>query len=80
MTRKDYELIAKAIKDCTVWKRFNDGFGVQFQDIIDPSELYVTLGIAFKKENPHFDKYKFMDACEKPFPKEWKKELEQAEE
>jgi hypothetical protein len=80
LTKKDYELIAKVIKDCTEWEKFNDGFGVQFQEKgIDPSNLYITLGIAFGKENPNFDKRKFWDACRKPFPEEWKK-LEQEQE
>lgn len=80
MTRKDYKLIAQVIKDCTEWEKFNDGFGVQFQEQgIDPSTLYITLGIAFGKENPNFDKYKFWDACKKPFPEEWKKLEEEQE-
>jgi hypothetical protein len=81
LTKKDYELIAKVIQDCTEWKKFNDGFGVQFQDtIINPSDLYISLGIALEKDNPNFDKYKFWNACKKPFPEEWKKELEQEQE
>ena len=80
LTKKDYELIAKVIKDCTEWEKFNDGYGVEFQEKgIDPSTLYITLGIALGKENPNFDKHKFWDACRKPFPEEWKK-LEQEQE
>ena len=32
LTKKDYELIAKVIKDCTEWEKFNDGYGVEFQE------------------------------------------------
>ena len=39
-----------------------------------PNDIMVTLSIAFEKEDPNFDQYKFWDACKKPFPEEWKKE------
>ena len=31
MTKKDYELIAKAIRDNTEWVQFDDGYGDQIQ-------------------------------------------------
>ena len=44
LTKKDYELIAKVIKDCTEWEKFNDGYGVEFQEKgIDPSKIILTL-------------------------------------
>lgn len=75
MTKKDYELIAKAIRDNTEWVQFDDGYGDQIQEKkMHPNDIMVTLSIAFEKEDPNFDQYKFWDACKKPFPEEWKKE------
>ena len=75
MTKKDYELIAKAIRDNTEWVQFDDGYGDQTQEKkMHPNDIMVTLTIAFEKEDPNFDQYKFWDACKKPFPEEWKPE------
>ena len=80
MTKKDYEMIAQVIKDNTEWVRQKDAFGETLEEKkIEPSDLYISLGIAFGKDNPNFDKRKFWDACRKPFPEEWKK-LEQEQE
>tara|TARA_B100001057_G_scaffold494197_1_gene590251 strand:+ start:874 stop:1113 length:240 start_codon:yes stop_codon:yes gene_type:complete len=75
LTKKDYELIAEAIRDQTEWVRFDDGYGEVIQERkIHPNDLMVVLGIAFKKVDPNFEEYKFWDACKKPYPEEWKKE------
>ena len=81
MTKKDYELIAKAIRDETEWVRNTDGYGEVIQERkIHPNDLMVVLGLHFEKENPNFDKFKFWDACKKPYPEEWKAEDEALEE
>ena len=72
MTKKDYEMIAQVIKDNTEWVRQTDAFGETLEEKkIEPSNLYISLGIAFGKDNPNFDKTKFWDACRKPYPKDW---------
>ena len=75
MTKKDYELIAKAIRDETEWVRLNDGYGGA-ENKINPTDIISTLSFDFKKDNPNFDQFKFWDACKKPFPEEWKTEEE----
>ena len=78
LTKKYYELIAEAIRDCTEWEKFDDGYGEQIEERkINPTDIAVTLSIAFEKDNPNFDQFKFLNACKKPFPEKWKKELEQ---
>ena len=75
MTKKDYELIAKAIRDNTEWVKYDDGYGETIEERkIHPIDIMVTLSIAFEKENPNFDQYKFWDACKKPYPEDWKPE------
>ena len=75
MTKKDYEMIAKVIKDNTEWVKYDDGYGEDITEKkIHPTTLMARLSLAFKKENPNFDEYKFWDACTKPYPEEWKTE------
>lgn len=79
MTKKDYELIAKAIRDETEWVRNTDGYGGG-ESRLNPIGIMAALGLIFEKENPNFDKFKFWDACKKPYPEEWKAEDEALEE
>ena len=75
MTEKDYEMIAQVIKDNTVWVKEEDAFAETLEEKrISPSTFMVRLGIAFKKDNPNFDDRKFWDACEQPYPEDWKLE------
>ena len=63
MTKKDYEMIAQVIKDNTEWVRQTDSFGETLEEKkIEPSDLYISLGLAFAKDNPNFDK--IMSICE----------------
>lgn len=55
MTRKDYELIAAAIKQ----NRRTSPKG----DIISASDFVATLAARLAEDNPRFDKQKFVEAC-----------------
>ena len=73
MTKKDYEMIAKVIKDNTEWYRSKDNYGESIeQKTISATDFMVVLGMAFKKDNPNFDERKFWQACDKPYPEDWK--------
>ena len=74
MTKKDYELIAQAIRDNTEWVRYEDKWGETVTERkIHPTEIMAELSIAFEKENPKFNKFRFFEACKKPYPKAWEK-------
>jgi len=58
MTRKDYELIAKAISEA-----HEDNFG----DSSANEGIYWVTGLLADKlaeDNPRFDRFKFVQACE----------------
>jgi hypothetical protein len=81
MTKKDYEMIAKVIKDNTVWIKKQDNYGEYITERkIHPNDLMARLSLAFEKDNPNFDKYKFWDACTKPYPEDWQKPEQTIEE
>lgn len=54
MTRKDYEVIAKAIKDT----REN-----YYPESVAVAHVVGVLASRLKEDNPRFDVYKFVEAC-----------------
>lgn len=65
MTRKDYELIAKAISKATRIEKDEDATGKVVSYLYtDWTGLVADLGEALKKDNPRFNEYIFFDACE----------------
>ena len=63
MTKKDYELIAEAIKDVGLWYHVGEGERQHGAGVVLFSlamELARELGAA----NPRFDKQRFLAACE----------------
>lgn len=58
MTRKDYELIAKAIKDSC---RYSNGFSGYDMDVV--KSTMECLADALKIDNPRFDPARFLKAC-----------------
>lgn len=52
MTKKHFEIIAKAIRNCTA-----------FDSNATAQEIVQELCLAFKKENPKFDAEKFKKVC-----------------
>ena len=69
MTKKDYELIAKAISKATTFEYVDDGYHEtpSKNHVVEWVDLISYLGMALGKDNPNFDYRKFADACE---PKE----------
>jgi hypothetical protein len=53
MTRKDYELIAKALND----------FAAEGRPVDDRDEIAYSLAAALAAENPRFDREKFLTAA-----------------
>ena len=66
MTRKDYKLIAKAIRLSTTFEYVDDGYAdtPSKNHVVEWTDLISYLGAALEKENPKFDFKKFVDACE----------------
>lgn len=59
MTRKDYELIAKVLRE------FGEpnGQGENSRPVDDRDEIAYLLASALQAENPRFDRAKFLRAC-----------------
>ena len=57
MTRKDYKLIAKAMRDVLLSNDWKDGGLVWW------ARAVITLETALKEDNPRFDGDKFREAC-----------------
>jgi hypothetical protein len=68
MTKKDYELIAKVLK--------NTGGG-DYKALMAHGNTCATFAEALAKENPRFNSVKFLEACgmDGIFGKEWRKEF-----
>lgn len=74
MTKNEIALIAKVIKDNTEWYKGEDDYGEYIEATkIDPHDIMASFGLAFKKVNPDFDYFEFVDACKKPYPEDWKR-------
>lgn len=56
MQRKHYELIAEAISLST---------DIGLKHLVNKDQLTTQLIPAFKRDNPNFDGFKFLDACYK---------------
>ena len=54
MTRKDYKMIANAIRE--TFNETDMSFNARM-------ELMYKLEVEFKIDNPNFDRHKFYDAC-----------------
>ena len=63
MTRKDYELIAEAIKDVGLWYHVSGGDRQHGADVVLFS-LAMELARELAADNPRFDQERFMAACE----------------
>jgi len=63
MTRKDYELIAKAIKDVGLWYHVGEGERQHGAGVVLFS-LAMELARELGADNPRFDKQRFLAACE----------------
>lgn len=64
MTRKDYELIANAIRAVHPWSK--PGFTVKLcadpvKETVD--EIALAMADALANDNPRFDRAKFLSAC-----------------
>ena len=70
MTKKDYEMIAEVIKQCSYLKDRTDAEGNYITTEINFMNLVSNLGLRFKEDNPNFNEFKFADACEPNYP--WK--------
>lgn len=67
MTKKDYEMIAKAINQSSYLKPRTDVEGDYLSTEINFVNLISNLCLRFEEDNPNFNQFKFADACE---PKE----------
>lgn len=65
MTRKDYQLIAKAIKETTLYIKEQVDSEVEHSDnaFYAIGGIIGALTIALQKDNPKFDAVKFSKAC-----------------
>lgn len=57
MTRKDYVMIAQ------VFEKLNDDFNNGGEDTVSLALVVEELAMALKNDNPRFDMYRFLDAC-----------------
>lgn len=64
MTKKDYEMIAEVIKQCSYLEHRTDAEGDYLSTEINFMNLVSNLGVRFKEDNPNFNEFKFADACE----------------
>ncbi len=62
MTKKDYVLIAQAIKKHTKLNRIHD-FNFKQGYSCSAMNIACELSYAFQQENPQFSKEKFLSAC-----------------
>lgn len=58
MTRKDYELLAKVLRESVVHRV--DGLGRAY---LRKSTLVTDLVVALAEDNPRFDSDRFVEAC-----------------
>ena len=63
MTRKDYELIAKAIKDVGLWYHVGEGERQHGAGVVLFS-LAMELARELGADNVRFDKARFLESCE----------------
>ena len=63
MTKKDYELIAEAIKDVGLWYHVGEGERQHGAGVVLFS-LAMELARELAADNPRFDQERFMAACE----------------
>jgi hypothetical protein len=62
MTRKDYDLIAEAIKDVGVFHDVGQSFKLMCpEDVL--FSVAMELGRGLAADNPQFDRERFMVAC-----------------
>ena len=66
MTKKDYELIAKAIRQINTDTHYfkNTLIDGRLVTTVLDHLVYEALGQELKKDNPNFDYVKFYEACE----------------
>jgi hypothetical protein len=66
MTRKDYILIAQKFHQCRDFsKRYPHAPSQQVRQAVDDEMAFLAnvLATAFERENPRFDRNKFLKAC-----------------
>ena len=63
MTKKDYELIAEAIKDVGLWYHVGGEEGQHGAGVV-LFALAMELARELAADNPRFDQQRFMAACE----------------
>ena len=65
MTKKDYQLIAKAIKQINEDSHYSKNTLIDSRLVTTVLDhlVYEALGQALKKDNPNFDYVKFYEAC-----------------
>ena len=62
MTKRDYQLIAKTLRECHAtksWTSFGIGYDDAWHDIVH------ALAIALIATNPAYNKEHFLDACKR---------------
>ena len=64
MTRRDYELIAKAIKDVGLFYHVNAGEHQRTVAEVVLFSLAMELARELGAENPRFNQERFMESCE----------------
>ena len=57
MTKKDYELIAAAVRENAALTRRDDAFKAAVADVAG------SLAVALASDNPRFDRARFLAAC-----------------
>jgi hypothetical protein len=65
MTKKDYQLIAEAIKQINESIHYSKNTKIDSRLVTTVLDhlVYETLGQALKKDNPNFNYVKFYEAC-----------------
>ena len=64
LTRKYYKIIAKVIKDNTIYNSKGRKTLVNGDEVLFKESLINDLAIEFKSDNCLFNRDKFIDACE----------------